>query len=525
MLAGCATANTGEAELLPARTPIRVWSSCSGQFAIVHRIVTHDTPRARDLYGKLRIRRVGGDPTVVRLATGGRLIWILGMPLLLFRPYTLGQPIAVVEPGHVGGGVHTWHQGVQPFAVRGVKPGFVELEAEVDPDPEVPEGEGVPTKRVRFRIDVPKPSAIRTPDRSWNDLDWKTVVPRGDGLRVKVDVARRLDFPDEIPCSIRVRMEGTRVAAEGTLPAGTNVPLNAQNTALVPGGMQIRITLSEAELVRNGLVSPNPADGRDEYTTIDMVGGGGSNQNDSQAFDDVSRVRGGVQRGKARTTNGGTDGNIAAVPPEGSVNLSFMQAAGAEIVRVDRDGLSSEKRMFQNQADALYYSGHGNHSSASVALAGGAQFGPLDATGNWNQELERVFFAGCAVLDIKNYNGNSFGFWGNPAASPGEKWLTVGPRLLFGYNYIAPLDDNVGQPNFTAGIVARYFGNRGAGLSEAWSWGKANQDAAAGNPHTVVAGRSMSACAIDLTVAQTAYWYFAALPGGGYKWTKRTPPW
>lgn len=187
-VAGCSTANTGEAELIASRTPIRVWQACTVPFAIRHRIVTHDTPRGRDLYGKLTIRSRGGDPSVVLVARG-QLTNILGMPFMFFRPYRLGTPIPVVEPGHFGGGVHTWHSGVEYFALRGRKPGNVDLEASTDPDPEIPEGDGVPTLRATFKVEVPRPTAVKIADAGWNDVSWKTVVFRDDGLRIKVDVA------------------------------------------------------------------------------------------------------------------------------------------------------------------------------------------------------------------------------------------------------------------------------------------------------------------------------------------------
>src|SRR5207248_1312687 len=73
----------------PTSTALIVWKGCSRDIQILHRIVTHDTPRARDLHGKLTIRATGGDPATIRILRVSR--W----PVPILRQYTLGTPIAV----------------------------------------------------------------------------------------------------------------------------------------------------------------------------------------------------------------------------------------------------------------------------------------------------------------------------------------------------------------------------------------------------------------------------------------------
>ncbi len=116
-------------------------TSCNTTFQVGHKIVTYNTPRARNLHGMLRLNVESGDPSVVKLMQQGML-------------YTPGSAIPVVEFGHSGCGVHTWHYGSIPFTVYPVKEGTVTLRAEVDPDPE-PEGDGGPGYTALIAIEVP----------------------------------------------------------------------------------------------------------------------------------------------------------------------------------------------------------------------------------------------------------------------------------------------------------------------------------------------------------------------------------
>lgn len=567
-LSACVTANTGEAELTwPQRvagvgviaTTLVLWERCPKVVDVLHRIVTHDTPRARDLHGMLTLKRTGGDPAVVSMRLWS-VSWVpfpLG-PIFLpmvGRPYALGTPIPVVEPGHVGGGEHTWHAGHQQFLFEAVKSGFVDIEANVDPDPEVPEGDGRPTKTVKFTVVVPEVRRIYIADKSdWSrDLDWKEVLLSSDPLRVVIEVTPPITVPEDLPCSLRARTRGTQVPGHGTAPFGVDVPVTPANATIAPGGRRIHVTVSPAELSRLR-VTTQGSDSTDEFVTADLVDNTnprlrspGSNRNDGDLVDPGWRGRGWVQRGKARSTvrsrwDAAQDGNSRATPPEGSVNLSFMKAAGVELVEVELQGVPSESRMIQNQADFLYYSGHGLHSDPPGVGAGvgvpverGASLKVMDATGSapyilspnaigqeWKQDLKQVFFSGCAVLDIKDYNNNYRG--AEHTDSPGEKWVTTGPKVLHGYNATAPLDDNVGNPQYTATIFAKYAMYLRQGQTEAQAWGNANKDMGNQPPdNTVAAGRAWNACCIDLRPTPAEYWYFDK--AAGYVWKKVPAPW
>jgi hypothetical protein len=92
---------------------------------------------------------VGGDPTSVDILYAG-------------APYTLNTPIPVVELGHNGCDVHDWHSGVAAFTLVPRNPGQVTFKASVDPDPELCEGDGVPTfeDEVTVTVTVPEYATV-----------------------------------------------------------------------------------------------------------------------------------------------------------------------------------------------------------------------------------------------------------------------------------------------------------------------------------------------------------------------------
>lgn len=113
-------------------------SPCPESISVQHKIVTVNTPRARDLPGKLRLTVKSGDVTTVEIKHSG-------------AAYTFGTDISVLETGHSGCGVHTWHFGEESFEFTPKKKGSLVLEAEVDPDPD-DGGDGVPTQKLTITI-------------------------------------------------------------------------------------------------------------------------------------------------------------------------------------------------------------------------------------------------------------------------------------------------------------------------------------------------------------------------------------
>jgi hypothetical protein len=99
------------------------------QFSVNHGIVTRDTPRQRDLKGKLKIEKTSGTGDVKLFKDGSEVA----------LPFTMN----IVEPGHSGCGVHNWHNGTENFELFGQQTGSITLKATVDPDPD-DGGDGLP---------------------------------------------------------------------------------------------------------------------------------------------------------------------------------------------------------------------------------------------------------------------------------------------------------------------------------------------------------------------------------------------
>lgn len=134
------TPNTGETEIF-GEVESSVVLCEPIEMPVTHRIVTHDTPRTRDLHGMLRLSLVSGDPDVVDIR-------------YVDEPYALDSPIPVIETGHAGCDEHTWHSGEATFTVIPRNTGDVTLKAQVDPDPECCEGDGGSTVEAQVTITV-----------------------------------------------------------------------------------------------------------------------------------------------------------------------------------------------------------------------------------------------------------------------------------------------------------------------------------------------------------------------------------
>jgi len=116
--------------------------------------------------------------------------------------------------------------------------------------------------------------------------------------------------------------------------------------------------------------------------------------------------------------------------------LRFLKAAGVEKIRVFDPHRPSVKHELpiKNQADILYYSGHG--SSASGGLTSCLDKSPvcvsdINPSANWNEDLDYFIIAGCSVLKPDSTNGFA---WGNETL---KKNVLKG---LCGYYGSAPSD-------------------------------------------------------------------------------------
>jgi hypothetical protein len=235
--------------------------------------------------------------------------------------------------------------------------------------------------------------------------------------------------------------------------------------------------------------NPNPAggnskdDGVTEFASADDAIGSGSNFSDSDTFDD--RMTGWTSRGKAR----------APLPiPQGAVLLtkSFMKAAGLQLIEVIHGTLVTTN-YFVNQADFLYFSGHGYHDENYLDLTAG-EFRPGElAGGEWKKDLEIVILAGCSVLDV---TGDK---WPGNSNRPGKAWAKLGPTYLLGYEAAAPSDDS-GAPSEIIGTWYDWWSFLYDYGDPIPAWEYANENSSAWN-----------ASAIDCSVSPKVAWHFTGI--------------
>lgn len=311
-------------------------------------------------------------------------------------------------------------------------------------------------------------------DSSWNPLPWDTILKVGDTLYIQASKAEgNPNIQEEIVVTIKsniTKPEGTQVTLTETTPTSD----------LYQGS-----TVITSSLVAKG------EDGVEEFSDADVT-----DPYDSDTFGIKMNLLEKKDLGEARKE--GDEEKM--VPP---VNIAFMRAAGMERLTAIY-GDSSDTAFVRNQADWFYYSGHGSHTSGKVQMGDRSMaFGPSEAMGQWNEDLDTVMFAACAILDVNDYNGNyndDWWPWPEPGPRekifPGERWANVGPKYLLGYNYIAPLG-----PVIDTLIIKRWSDYLPA-MEITQAWLEANKVTAEELADEKRA-KGEHACAID----EQGYWY------------------
>lgn len=110
--------------------------------------------------------------------------------------------------------------------------------------------------------------------------------------------------------------------------------------------------------------------------------------------------------------------------------------------------------------------------------------------GQWKDDLDIVFIAGCSVLDV---TGDK---WPGNANRPGKEWAKLGPKYFLGYEASAPSD--------ASGVPVTIFQN----FADSWenidsfgnpcdAWMQAN-----GTSH------AWNACALDCNASPKRAWYW-----------------
>jgi hypothetical protein len=169
---------------------------------------------------------------------------------------------------------------------------------------------------------------------------------------------------------------------------------------------------------------------------------------DSEVFCNLMQQEGFTQLGGIyHGVNSGKKYDPAAPPCEDG-----LYAAGYEDLITEYKDKKAWVRL-KNQATIFYYSGHGAHDSASITTFDRYDkfIIPSNFAKYWNDNLKRVVFSCCSVLDIGNFNE-----WKehieNRKIRPGKLWYdaTKGKAVLLGYNYVSPLSEKDFKPD--AGI-------------------------------------------------------------------------
>ena len=316
-------------------------------------------------------------------------------------------------------------------------------------------------------------------DSSWAELEESRVVLDDEELRIKIEIA------PQVKSLARCRQafgDSLTVKTAGTCPIGVSLSIG-DDASLVnsSGKSEIRISKTRQQLISLGLLPSKNEDGVTEMAWVDVPETTGQDLSDSTAFSAL----GYEFRGKAIVAS---NPNLETTHPISQRSSSFLKAAGCEIVSATYGDVDSRKRQIMNQADYFYFSGHGSHATGTIQ--GG--FTPSMASQYWNRDLDCVLIAGCAVLDINDYNGN-YGGTAEHNRSPGKLWANVeGPHSFLGYAFTAPLDVQGADR-----IARSWVANRG-GMGDAAAWMKANDTR-----------NGRNACAIErIDASNVRYSYF-----------------
>jgi hypothetical protein len=269
----------------------------------------------------------------------------------------------------------------------------------------------------------------------------------------------------QVPGEVRVRMKSSETDTFGvhiTLPhqreAGGDHYYHA-NAGVEPSvGYPTRDAPPEIMGVRN---SPEEID---EQTTSDI-----GNAIDSNALTVFSETRGYGRSYAQEPTDADTRPILFG-------NLEYLQAAGVEHLTVWslRDPSKKDRVPAKNQADLLYYSGHGEGATGVLKSVYDRTTSPyttvldIAPASNWCQDLDTFVIAGCSVLD-KDRHGLDWAENCLTGRSPGGAL-----EQLLGYCGSAPADGRGSER--IAGLFSQ-LKSQGLGLIDAWMEANAQRSA------------------------------------------------
>jgi hypothetical protein len=349
---------------------------------------------------------------------------------------------------------------------------------------------------------------------TWDDtnvMPEKQVVLNDQNTRIRVRIPNMFSSLSQMTAV--PELSTLKIKTALTNPGGVDYPLTSGSCTFAvvtdTNGQtydEVRVTLSYQQLNSLGLLTTNPPTAKAWLDDGENDSSQDHNLDDGEAFDAGMTVQ---TRGQSTKF-----GNLSSTPPNSpGFDNSFVKAGGAEIITAEFGGASSPKRQVINQANFLYLSVEGYSSNGSIVAYNVPQKStmsvvPEDIKDYWKQRLDTVIIAGCAVLDINDYNNNYPTV--SPPASPGKRWAATGVDTMLGYNFYAPLDTHGSVP-----IIKEWISLTTTTEATAeYAWGIANKD-----------NKAWNACAI---VASDGYYYFSTTTLFGhvinYTWNKVPEP-
>jgi hypothetical protein len=274
------------------------------------------------------------------------------------------------------------------------------------------------------------------PTRSLEDLHFSHIYQKS----AEKDVKLVIDV-NGIPQDIR---ESSLVITTN-LPGRQEVSVPLKRTGNGPAFCAVQATSSER--VTAGSLFVGSRKGEKSFAILDLT-----HLEDTDMLKSILQSRGWHSRGEMSSATSGDPFMVRS-------GRDFMRAGGFETITITCPDLPLLKAILhiKNQADLLYYGGHG-WGNGYIALREGYLLPGRDVQkGDWSDNLKVIIFSSCSNLDISNYNGRSFTAYGKIKDSPGMEWAdAAGPQVaLLGYNW-STQEGN--PPNaFDTRVVKRYF--------------------------------------------------------------------
>jgi len=193
--------------------------------------------------------------------------------------------------------------------------------------------------------------------------------------------------------------------------------------------------------IDSSIIGLNP-DNKWRFVAFDYLPDAQSNLGDSKLFIEKAKNQlGYIDGGYFQASSSGIPNEVKEdfSNPVLPITKEAFVAAGVEYLKIEAGNI---KKIipFKNQANMLYYSGHGSSSDGS--LVANVAFNPIDIQNNEWANLRVIIIAGCSVLSLDNQLQTPGG--GYPK-DPGIKWVDLGKRsnlkYFLGYRKTAPRDN------------------------------------------------------------------------------------